>query len=314
MNGRSERIGRLDRADYVRIMNETTNDTPSGERGTVLVVGPSGTVGRHVTAQLLEQGVDVLALTRDPDRARLPHAATPIRGDLTDARMLAAAARGVDAVFLVWPFPVVDGAVEAVAAVTGHAGRVVFLSSAAVRDVPGRGPESPGRPDAEIEALVERSGVRHTFLRPHGFMANTLRWADEIRTAGVVRGYGGEAGLALIDERDIAAVAVRALTEHGHGGARYALTGPASPTQAEQVRIIGEAAGRPVRWEEAPRWDARGQMLANGWPPAIVDGALDFVTARIGDPEPVTSTVQDVTGRPARALQEWAADHAGLFC
>ncbi|GAA1401080.1 hypothetical protein GCM10009639_42880 [Kitasatospora putterlickiae] len=155
----------------------------------------------------------------------------------------------MEAVFLVWPFAVADGATAAVAALTGAGAGVVFLSSAAVRDVPGHGPVSPGRPDAGLEAAIARSGVPYTFLRPHGFMANTLRWAAEIRASGTVRGFAGGAGTTLADERDIAAVAVQALTGPGHDGARYDLTGPASPTRAEQVRIIGEAISRPVRWE-----------------------------------------------------------------
>ncbi|WP_405018350.1 NAD(P)H-binding protein [Kitasatospora sp. NBC_00070] len=280
----------------------------------VLVVGASGTVGRHVTSGLLRSGAEVLALTREPERAtQLPSGATLVRGDLTDPESLAAAAREVDAVFLAWPLHSAEGAAEAVAALTGNARRVVYLSSAAVRDVPGGEPESPGRPDAEVEALIVRSGVRYTFLRPHGFMANALRWAAEIRATGLVRGYGGAAGLTLVDERDIAAVAVRALTEDGHHGARYALTGPASPTQAEQVRIIGAAVGRPVRWEEISRAAARRQLVDSGWPLGIVDGALDFVAARVDAPEPVTGTVLDVTGTPARSLHDWAVEHADRF-
>ncbi|MER7750587.1 NAD(P)H-binding protein [Kitasatospora sp. NPDC097643] len=287
-------------------MTPKRTDAPS----TVLVVGAAGTVGRHVALQLTASGTRVRALTRQPDRARQPRY---VQGDLLDPASLEAAAHGTDAAFLVWPFATAEGAAGAVKALTGHVGRVVYLSSAAVRDVPGQRSESPGRPDAEIEELIAASGVRHTFLRPHGFAANTLRWAEEIRTEAVVRGFGGAAGLNLIDERDIAAVAVRALVEDGHDGARYVLTGPESPAQAEQVRIIGEAVGRPARWEEIPREAARHRMLDTGWPPAIVDGALDFIHARIAAPEPVTTTVQDVTGHPPRPLQAWAADHAALF-
>ncbi|MFF3114131.1 NAD(P)H-binding protein [Kitasatospora sp. NPDC057904] len=276
----------------------------------ILVVGATGTVGRHVTLQLLASGVRVRALTRHPDLARQPRY---VQGDLLDPDSLEAAATGADAAFLIWPYPTADGAAAAVAAMARHVRKAVFLSSAAVRDVPGRGSESPGRPDAAIEALIAGSGVRYTFLRPHGFTANTLRWAEEIRTDAAVRGFGGGAGLNLVDERDIAAVAVRALTEDGHEGARYVLTGPESPSQEEQVRIIGEAVGLPARWEELPRDAARLRMLTAGWPPAIVDRALDFIHARIGDPEPVTSTVEDITGRPPRSLRNWAADHAALF-
>lgn len=277
----------------------------------ILVVGATGAVGRHVTAELVQEGAEVRALTRDPAKAQLPDGARPVYGDLTDPQTLRG--KRVDAVFLAWPFGEVGAAAEVLKVLTEHAGRVVYLSSAAVRDVPGRGPESPGRPDGEIEALVEGTGVPRTFLRPYGFMSNTLRWAEELRGTGVVRGFGGAAGLTLIDERDIAAVAVRALTEDGHDGARYALTGPAAPTQAEQVRILGEATGREVRWEEVSREAAGRQMRATGWPPAIVDGALDFIASRVDAPEQVTSTVLDVTGAPARSLREWAVEHADRF-
>ncbi|MFE6870052.1 NAD(P)H-binding protein [Kitasatospora sp. NPDC057692] len=296
-------------------LNARIPDTAWSAVRKVLVVGATGTVGRHVTAQLLERGTAVRALSRDPGRAagRLPPAAEVVTGDLTDPASLAAAARGVDAVFLVWPFAAADGAGAAVAALTAQGARMVFLSSAAVRDVPGRGPVSPGRPDAELEAAIAGSGAPHTFLRPHGFMANALRWAAESRASGTVRGFGGGAGTTPVDERDIAAVAVRALTGPGHDGARHHLTGPASPTRAEQVRIIGEAIGRPVRWEELPRPEALRRMLASGWPPPVAEGALDLLAARIDAPEPVSDTVPAVTGRPARTLREWAAEHAEHF-
>ncbi|WP_459647302.1 Rossmann-fold NAD(P)-binding domain-containing protein [Kitasatospora sp. Ki12] len=256
----------------------------------VLVVGVSGTVGRHVGLQLAASGIRVRTLANR---------------DLLDPASLEAAAQGVGAVLLGWPHPGTEAAADAVGVLAREVGRVVFLSSAAVRDV-------PEQPDGEVEALLVRSGVRHTVLRTYGFAA-ALQWAEEIRAGGTVRGYGGAAELNPVDERDVAAVAVRALVEDGHDGARYVLTGPESPTQAEQVRIIGEAAGRPVAWEEVPREAARQRMLAAGRPPATADGALAFVHARIAEPQPPTTTVPDVTGRPARSFRVWAADHAALF-
>ncbi|MGH8903742.1 MAG: hypothetical protein ACRDYA_19225 [Egibacteraceae bacterium] len=134
---------------------------------------------------------------------------------------------------------------------------------------------------AGVERLIERSRLEWTFLRPSGFAANTLAWAPQIRADGVVRWVYGTAARSLIHERDIAAVAVRALTGDGHGGAKYVLTGPQPLTQAEQVRPIGEAISRPLRWEEISREAAREQMLTY-WPPALVDGALDHQSV---DPE-----------------------------
>lgn len=124
-----------------------------------------------------------------------------------------------------------------------------------------------GQPDsfwALAERAIEDSGASWTFLRPTGFAANTLMWADQIRSGNVVRWPFGGAARALIDERDIAAVAVRALTGDGHAGTRYLLSGPAVLTQAEQLAAIGQAIGRELRWRELPR-PAAVQELTAAW-------------------------------------------------
>jgi uncharacterized protein YbjT (DUF2867 family) len=200
---------------------------------------------------------------------------------------------------------------EAVDVIAAHARRVVFLSSMSVRDVPEEQADPPFH--AEIEELLRRSGVEWTFLRAGGFAANTLGWADQIRRDGVVRWPYGAAARSLIHERDIATVAVQALTETGHAGAKYVLTGPQVLTQTEQVRIIGEVIGRPVRWTDLPPDEARRQLLADGWPPAFADHALEYWAGLETEPEPVTTTVAEITGGPALTFREWATDHAADF-
>jgi uncharacterized protein YbjT (DUF2867 family) len=165
----------------------------------------------------------------------------------------------------------------------------------------------------EVEHAIEQSGLAWTFLRAGGFATNTLGWADQIRDEGVVRWPYGRAARSLIHERDIAAVAVRALTEDGHVGAKYVLTGPEAVTQAEQVRIIGEVIGRAVGWEELSPETARQQLLAAWGDPGFVDGALGYWATLVSEPERVTRTVEEVTGVRARTFQEWAIDHADDF-
>jgi uncharacterized protein YbjT (DUF2867 family) len=186
---------------------------------------------------------------------------------------------------------------------------VVYLSAMSVRD--DRDPAENGI-WGQVEQALTGAAVSTTFLRAGGFAANTLTWAGQIRQ-GVVRWPYGKAGRSLIHERDIADVAVRALTEDGHVDARYVLTGPEVVSQTEQVRQIGEAIGREVRWEELSREAAREQLLAAWGQPAFVDGALDHWAALETQPEPVTQTVREVTGQPARTFRQWAADHADDF-
>ncbi|MGP3955404.1 alcohol dehydrogenase catalytic domain-containing protein [Nonomuraea sp. 3N208] len=262
----------------------------------VLVTGATGTVGRHVVTLLGEAGAEAVALSRST-------------GDLTDPGSLPL--DGVEAVFLVWPFATAEGARAVVEAVAGRArragrsveagwlGKIVYLSSAAQRDG-----------EREVERLIEGSGLEWTFLRPHAFAANALRWARQVR-AGAVRGAYGQAAGPVVHERDIAAVAVRALLDEGHHGAAYELTGPEVLTQAEQVRIISEVTGIPARWEEIPLDRARADLLARGWPPEAVNGVLQAQGSQAQ--ASVTSTVEEVTKRRASTFRQWVVEHAGEF-
>jgi len=277
---------------------------------TILVTGATGNVGRHVATQLTEAGVTVRALSRDPSSPRRPAGATAVTGDLTDPDSLRTAAAGADAAFLLWPFLVAQGAEAAVRAIAGQVRRIVYLSAISVHD--GAPPEENGV-WGQVEQAIRRSGAEWTFLRAGGFAANALAWADQIRSTGVVRWAYGQAARSLIHERDIADVAVRALTDGQHAGAAYVLTGPQAVTQADQVRIIGEVTGRPVRWEEASPEAIRDQLAASTGDRGFADHAMAYWASLIEQPEPVTHTVQEITGARARTFRDWARDHTSDF-
>ncbi|HEV7934870.1 MAG TPA: NAD(P)H-binding protein, partial [Actinomadura sp.] len=208
----------------------------------ILVTGATGNVGRHVVSELARTGTTVRALTRDPAAARLPDGVDVVRGDLAVPGTLDAALDGVESVFLVWPTLAADHAsAETLEMIGERARRIVYLSANGVPDDPEKRAESILGSHALIERLIQGSGREWTFLRPGGFAANTLMWAPQIRAEGVVRWIHGTAARSLIHEKDIAAVAVRALTEDGHAGAKYVLTGPETLTQVQQVHAIGEA-------------------------------------------------------------------------
>lgn len=208
------------------------------------------------------------ALVRDPDSAKLPAGVALVRGDLTDAASLHEALRGVDAVFLVWPFLTADGAADVLDVIRAHARRVVYLSAAGVD--PDR--DDQGNPilafHADLERTIERSGLEWVFLRPCSFANNNLAWADQVR-----------AGEAL--------------------------------TTAEQAVAIGEALDLPVRFEELPLAEARAQAIAAGYPDDLVEALFD------GSPDlaaqPVTRTVEEITGRTPLSIRQWARDHADAF-
>jgi uncharacterized protein YbjT (DUF2867 family) len=279
----------------------------------ILVIGATGTVGRQVVLGLTERGARVRAMTRSPEAARLPSHVEVVRGDLTIPDTLDPCLDDVDSVFLVWtaPMAAVDAALARIA---NRARRIVFLSAPLKTPHPFFQQPNPARSLAlHIEASIERSGREWTFLRPGMFAANAREfWGPQVRGGGVVRWPYLEAATAPIDERDIAAVGVRALTQNGHDRREYVLTGPQSLTQYEQIATIGQVTGRTLTIEELSRDEARRAWSAV-MPAAVADMLLDAWAAALGQPAYVTSTVEAITGRPARTFAEWTKDNLAAF-
>jgi uncharacterized protein YbjT (DUF2867 family) len=273
----------------------------------ILITGATGNVGGQVLSQLTATGAQVRVLVRNPEAARLPPQVEVVRGDLTLPETLDACFDGIDSVFLVWTAPpaTVAAVLERIAK---SVQRIVFLSAPLKTAHPFFQQPNPVRAMVEqIEQLIETSGLDWTFLRPGMFAGNARHWwAPQIRAGDVVRWPYLSVPTAPIDERDIAAVAVRALCEDGHAGEEYVLTGPQSLTQLEQVSTIGRVIGRPLQVEEISPEEARRELRI----PALL---LDAWAAAIGQPAFVTSTVAEITCRPARTFLDWATDHTSEF-
>jgi uncharacterized protein YbjT (DUF2867 family) len=279
----------------------------------ILVIGGTGTVGRQVLSQLSAKGAQVRALARNPGAARLPPRVEVVGGDLTLPETLDSCLDGIHAVFLVWTAPAAAVA-PALERIAKHARRIVFLSAPLKTAHPLFQQPNPLRAMVEqIERLIENSGLQWTFLRPGMFAANALSWwAPQIRAGDVVRWPHLDAPTAPIDERDIAAVAVRALCEEGHAGAEYVLTGPQSLSQFEQVSAIGRVIGRSLRIEEISPDKARCELLTIA--SAVgVNMLLGAWAAAIGQPAHVTSTVAEITGAPPHTFLDWATDNVAEF-
>lgn len=270
----------------------------------ILVTGATGNTGRHVVTGLLAEEVPVRVLVRDPGRARLPREVEVVGGDLTDPGSVAAAAKGTSGAYFVWPGFGSEGLGASVEALTRHTHRVVYPSASAAG-------EDADSVWGRVETAVGDSGREWTFLRITGLAANTLGWVEQIR-AGVVRAPYGRASRSLVHERDVAALAVRALLDGRHAGRVYDTTGPESISQADQARVIGEEIGSPVRWEEQPLEEARAE-IAETMGADFADSGLAYWATLVDAPEPVSGDVEKVLGRPALTFRQWAREHAGDF-
>lgn len=269
----------------------------------ILVAGATGNVGRPLVNQLHQAGHYVRALTRNPAKANFPAGVEIVQGDLTKPETLEKALEGVEGLHLV-NFggdnyaPLETGAKIMAMAEKAGVKRVTVLL---------------GGEKGALEAAVETSSLAWTFLQPVEFMSNILEWAEPIRSEGAVRQAFANRRTAIVHDADIAAVAAVALTEDGHGGKTYTITGGQVLTPIEMIRMIGETIGRDLKFIELTEAEGREQWQAQGFPDEVIEF---FVWVYGNTPEigyTVVSTVEQVTGHPPRTFAQWAAENAVAF-
>ncbi|MGI5350416.1 SDR family oxidoreductase [Streptomyces sp. CA-250714] len=270
----------------------------------ILVTGATGTVGRQAVAELRARGHAVRALTRDAAKADFPADVEVVEGDLTEPDSLIPALEGVTGIHLI-----TFGGAYFAPLETGP--RILELAHAAgVRRVTVL---HGGGPSLLEDAVRADDGVDWTVLMPVEFMANALEWADGIVASGEVREPFVGRLSAMVHEGDIGAVAAVALTEEGHGGQEYVITGPEVLTVSDKVAAIADARGRGIALVELTEEQAVAQWRAAGHP----EDVIGFLTEAYGNtPEvgrTVVDTVEKVTGRPSRTFAQWAAEHADAF-
>jgi uncharacterized protein YbjT (DUF2867 family) len=277
----------------------------------ILITGATGNIGRELIVALEKTNAEVRLLVRDP--ARIAAATRHVVADLDDPTTLPAAFDGVEALFLLTPGIGLGQTENAVAAAQAAKVRhIVHLSSANVLGDP---MPAMGRWHHDREELVRASGIPATILRPGAFMTNALDWLPTIRAGGYVLDPIGSGRYAPIDPADIADVAAVALTEAGHDGKQYVLTGDEALTVTEQTRTLAAAIGRhlDVQPVTSPEEAVRARF-PHGAPPALAAALIEgFALMRADTAGFRTDTIRRMLGRPARSFTDWCTRNAHRF-
>jgi uncharacterized protein YbjT (DUF2867 family) len=283
----------------------------------ILVTGATGTVGGEVARQLLASGELVRVLVRDPGRASsLERAgAGVVRGDLAKPETLPPVLEGVERAFLI-SRPSVELETNFVeAASRSGLGHLVKQSAmGADADSPYGMPRAHG----QMEKAIETSGIPYTFLRPVFFMQNLLGFGETVAKSRALPLpiKDPAAAINMVDVRDVAAIAVAALTGEGHEGRVYAITGPEVLTFRDVAERISSVLGDRVRFvplsPKASGRELREAGLAESAPGWLVDYFRELSsedTALAGR----TGVVEEVLGRPPRSLERFVKDHVEAF-
>lgn len=282
---------------------------------TILVAGASGTTGAEVVRQLVEAGIPVRAMSRSQEKATALRGpgVEPVVANYDDPASLASAFEGVAAAY------VVTSAGSEMAATEGGFARAAADAGAHLvkLSVVGADRGSPlrfNRAHAETEAAIEALGGSWTFVRPGGFMQNDLAWAAQV-PSGAIAGPVMDAAWSIVDVRDVAAVAVAALTDPAtYGGRRITVTGPEPRTPRDRVAALAEILGRELTVVDIPIEAAKEQLRGYGLDGWTVDGLGElFAFFAEGLAVEVAPDAEAVLGRPPRRWEDFAADHAVAF-
>ncbi|MFF7192362.1 NAD(P)H-binding protein [Streptomyces sp. NPDC008079] len=275
----------------------------------ILVTGATGNIGGALVKELHGYGAGaVRGLTREVARAAFPEGVEAVEGDFGEVASLKPALEGVRALFLVSRI----GSDADILAAARQAGveHVVLVSSITVQTHPHLGPAGE---NLDVELLLKGSGMAWTILRPTQFASNALWWAAAIREGQTVLAPHPGIGIPTIHPADIASVARVALTEPGHQGRTYALTGPELVTARQQAEAIAVALGREVPFAEISREQAH-RDLAVFMGDEAADAVLDVTGGDVNDElVKVRDTVSRVTGSPARPFHQWVSENVAAF-
>jgi uncharacterized protein YbjT (DUF2867 family) len=281
----------------------------------IVVVGATGPTGRATVRELTALGAPVRAVTRDPAGAGDLAGADVWAGDSSQPDSLAAALEGASRLFLVPPtMPAWDVAEAGIVDVARRAGveHVVRLSAL------GTHPDAASmslRFHWDGERALERSGLAFTHIRANSFFQNTLFDAPSIKRDGTMGACVGRVRFAKVDTRDIGAVVARVLTEAGHEGQGYTLTGPASLSYHDLAAIMTRVLGREVRYVDLDPAQYSRLLVSQGFPAWLADefAAIYGSFAPGSVVEETTATVEQLLGRPPRTFEEFVADHRDEF-
>lgn len=250
----------------------------SVDQPTILITGATGSIGQELTKTLSQREIRFRAMVRNP-RQESELSALPgvdiVVGDFNDATTIATALRGIERAFLLTPsseeaeVQQLRFVEEARKVGTRH---VVKLSQLAADE---NSPVRFLRYHAVVEKAIRKSGLDFTFLRPNLFMQGLLSFRSSIAQSGQFSAPIGEAQISIVDVRDIAAVAAAALTEAGHTGQTYTLTGPESLTHADMAAELSEALSKPITFVNSTPEMMRAMLEHIGFPAWQADGLIE---------------------------------------
>lgn len=283
---------------------------------TILLTGATGTVGTQLAIKLNELHIPFRALVRNNGNGLLKDLpmAQIVTGDLANAEDLNDVFDGIEKAFLL-----TDSSAQAEqlqlnfvnTAYSAGVKHIVKLSQLAADE---QSPVRFLRYHAKVENRIKELGITYTFLRPNLYMQGFIALKDYIKNDGKFYAAVGNAGISVVDVRDIAAVAAVALTETGHENKTYNITGEETLTHYQLAELFSTVLNKKVTFIDVSPDQMKGALQAAGFPQWQLEGLIeDYAHYARGEAAAIYTTVKTVTGTPAIKFSQFVIDHKKLF-
>ena len=282
----------------------------------ILITGATGTVGSEVVKRLSAQGIQARALTRDlgkVDADQCPNVEF-VQGDFDDADSIRRACSGVEQAFLLSNSTERAEQQQTAFVEAARKSGIRHLVKLSQLHAEANSPVRFLRYHAVVEAAIQATDLTFTFLRPNLYMQGLLNFAQSIKQKSAFFAAAGEARISAVDVRNLADVAVAALTDSRHKDKSYSLTGPEALTFGEMADELSAALGRTISFVDVPPEAMRGALDGLGFPAWQADGLVEeFEMYRRGEAAGIESGVTDALDRSSRPFAQFARDYAALF-
>ena len=299
---------------------------------TILVTGATGTVGSEVIKQLVSSpdtsNFHIKAAVRsageESEKRVAAERVKPVQIDYNKPDTIERALKDVDRLFLLTPFQ--SDMVELSSNLVNAAKKSVAVKHIVKLSVMGADAEPGiigGRLHRQAEKIIEESGISYTFLRPNFFMQNFVNFFSQtIKEQGAFYVPAGDGKVSFVDVRDIAAVAVQALSgnrsskngESKHMGKAYDITGGEALSYGEAAEILSKELGKKVNYVNISDEDARKGMKDMGADEWTINSMTElFGIAREGYLSEISPVVEQVTGKKPITFSQFARDYAEAF-
>jgi len=289
--------------------------------GSILVTGATGTVGSEVVKQLSDKGEIIRAAARSAtdNTFRNLNSVRVVQLDYNNPDTLATAFKGVEKLFLLTPpqSSTVDFTSNLVRVAKKAGVKYIVKQSVMGADAEPEIAPTPIRLHRQAEKIIEESKIPFTFLRPNFFMQNFANfYSHSIKTQGAFYVPAGDARVSFVDVRDIAAIAVHALTSTNskHEGKAHNITGGEALSHGQAVEILSEQLGKKVNYINVSDVDARKGMKDMGMDEWIINSIIElFEFAKAGHWSAISPVTEQITGNKPIGFSQFAGDYAVAF-